>query len=109
MQPFPNRRSVKWILLTVFAPLSVSLFAANAYLFVWYARMAAAGTPHDGAPPTHVILRGVMLTAGVGLWFTVLFWWFLWHKASSFGELFATRSRNFGLDLLAGVLLGACW
>jgi len=109
MQRLSKRQAVKWTLLTIVTPLAVSLFAANAYVFAWYMRMDAAGTPYNGPPPNDVVFRGVMLTAGVGLWFTVFLWWLLWRKTCSFGELFATRSRHLPIDLVAGSLLGAGW
>ena len=109
MDAIPKRQAVKWVMWTIFTPLAVSLLVANLYIVAWYARMSMAGTPHEGAPPTSVIQRGVMLTAGVGLWFTVLLWWFLHRKQTSFGELFWTRTMGIGTDLGVGLFLGAFW
>ena len=71
--------------------------------------MAMAGAPHDGPPPTEVIQRGVFLTAGVGLWFTVALWWFLRRKESSFAELFMARTNRTWQDLGLGVLVAGLW
>jgi membrane protease YdiL (CAAX protease family) len=43
------------------------------------------------------------------LWFTVLLWWFLNRKETTFGALFQTQTRNIGTDLGFGFLLGAVW
>ena len=109
MEPIPKRRVIKWVALTIFTPLAVSLLAANFYIAVWYARMAAAGTPHQGSPPLPVVQRGIMLTAGVGLWFTVLLWWYFHRKGAGFSALFGTRTDSLWKDLGAGVLLGGFW
>ncbi|MCC6697850.1 MAG: CPBP family intramembrane metalloprotease [Candidatus Hydrogenedentes bacterium] len=109
MEPIPTKRAVKWSILTVFTPLAVSLFAANFYVAAWFMRMAMAGTPHEGPPPFSVIQRGVLLTAGVGLWFTVFLWWFIHRKRASFGELFGTRTGSFFKDVGVGLAVGALW
>lgn len=109
MDVIPRKRAAKWLVGTIFTPLAVSLLAANFYVAVWYARMAMAGTPHAGRPPMSVVQRGVMLTAGVGLWFTVLLWWFLHRKQTSFGALFQARTERLWHDLGVGLLVGAIW
>ena len=109
LEPMPKSRVIKWVVLTVVAPLAVSLFAANFYIAAWYFRMALAGTPHEGPPPVLVIQRGVMLTAGVGLWFTLLLWWFLHRKGTSFAVLFRTGTGCVWKDLGVGVILGGIW
>ena len=109
MDSIPKQRAVKWVIWTIFTPLAVSLFAANFYIAIWYARMAMAGTPHEGSPPFAVVQRGVMLTAGAGLWFTVLLWWFLHRKQTSFSALFRTRTDRIWTDLGVGVIVGSLW
>ncbi len=109
IESIPKQRAIKWAILTVIIPLAVSLFAANAYIAFWFVRMATAGTPHTGAPPLSVVQRGVMLTAGVGLWFTVLLWWFLHRKADSFSSLFRTSTDQMWKDIGVGLLLGGVW
>ena len=109
MESVSKGRAIKWIILTVFTPLSVSLFAANAYIVAWYMHMAMAGTPHEGPPPIWVIHRGVMLTAGAGLWFTLLLWWLLHRKTTSFSALYRARTNQLGKDVAVGALLGGCW
>ena len=74
MEPITKKRAATWLILTTFTPLAVGLLATTFYITVWFARMAMAGTPHNGPPPAPVVQRGVMLTAGVGLWLTVLLW-----------------------------------
>ena len=109
MEPITKKRAVNWAICTVFTPLAVGLFATTFYITVWFARMAMAGTPHHGPPPVSVVQRGVMLTAGVGLWFTVFLWWFLHRKQASFGALFRTRTERIGSDLGIGLIVGAIW
>ncbi len=109
MDSITTRRAVKWAIWTTVTPLAVSLFAANFYIAAWFVRMAMAGTPHQGAPPFPVVQRGVLLTAGVGLWFTVLFWWFLQRKQASFSTLFGTHTEAIGSDFGVGLILGAIW
>lgn len=109
MEPIPKGRAIKWAIMTIVTPLAVSLFAANLYIAVWYMRMAMAETPHLGPPPAFVIQRGVVLTAGVGLWFTVLLWWFLHRRWASFSTLFKTRTNHLGKDLVAGLAVGGAW
>jgi membrane protease YdiL (CAAX protease family) len=109
MESIPKKRAIKWVAWTIFTPLAISLFAANFYIAIWYAHMEMIGTPHEGAPPVAVVQRGVMLTAGVGLWFTVLFWWFLHRKQTSFSELFRIRTELIWTDLGLGLLVGGLW
>jgi membrane protease YdiL (CAAX protease family) len=109
MEAITSKRAVNWTIWTIFTPLAVSLFAANFYIAAWFARRAMAGTPHQGPPPFGVIQRGVLLTAGVGLWFTVFLWWFLQRKRDSFSTLFQTRTERLGSDLGVGLVLGAAW
>lgn len=109
MDAIPKSRAMKWILSTVITPLAVSIFAANFYIAIWYMRLAMAETPHEGPPPVSVIQRGVLLTAGVGLWFTVLLWWFIHRKRATFGELFRTHTSSIATDLGAGFMVGAIW
>ena len=92
LEPISRKGAIKWGIWTVITPLAVSLFAANFYVALWYVRMAMADTPHEGPPPLSIIQRGVILTAGIGLWFTVLLWWWLHRKKSSFSLLFCTRA-----------------
>ena len=109
MRPLATKRAVKWVIWTIVTPLAVSLCAANLYLALWYARMNMAGTPHHGPPPAPVIQQGVLLTAGVGLWFTVFLWWFLHRKETAFAALYATRTSQLWQDLGIGLLGGAFW
>lgn len=109
MEQIPERKAVKWIIFTVATPLAASMFSANFYIAAWYMKMAMAGTPHEGSPPTQLIQRAVLATAGIGLWFTVGLWWLIKRKVCQFASLFGTRTDSFGKDLLAGVLLGAVW
>lgn len=99
-------RAIKWGILTTFTPLAVSLFAANFYIALWYVNMAIAETPHQGPPPLHVIQRGIIVTAWVGLWFTLLMWWFLHRKQANFSTLFKTQSNNLRRDLALGLSVG---
>ena len=93
-ETIPNQKAIKWVIFTLFTPLSVSMLAANVPIALWYYRMAEAGTPFQGPPPASVIQHAVMLTAGVGLWFTVLLWWFLHRKKDSFAKLFGTTTHT---------------
>lgn len=108
-EPISKARVVKWGICTIITPLAVGHFAASVYIAGWYMRMAMAGTPHDGRPPNEVIQRGVFLTAGIGLWFTLLLWWFLSRKQGSFAASFMTRTSRIWQDLALGVLAGGLW
>jgi membrane protease YdiL (CAAX protease family) len=105
-ETIPKRKAIKWV---IFTPLSVSMLAANIPIALWYYRMAEAGTPFQGPPPASVIQQAVMLTAGVGLWFTVLLWWFLHRKKDFFAKLFGARMHTIGTDLGLGLALGGLW
>jgi len=109
METVSKGQSIKWIILTIICSLGVSLFATNFYIAFWYMRMAMAGTPHEGAPPPGVIQQGMFFTGWLGLWFTVLLWWFLKRKQDSFATLFNTKTDNFLKDLFAGLLVGGIW
>ena len=90
-------------------PLSLSIFCANGYIAYWYYQMANQGTPYEGPPPIDVIQRGMIYTAGIGLWLTVLIWWFIKRKQYTFSSLFSTSAESFGKDVMWGALLGVSW
>jgi membrane protease YdiL (CAAX protease family) len=103
------RNTIFWTALTVCTPLVVGFLAANVYVAAWFARMAIAGTPHEGPPPTSVIQDGLLLTAPIGLWFTVLLWWAIHRKQTPAAELFQARSTRWPADLALGAVVGIAW
>ena len=109
MHTISKGQSIKWIILTIICSLGFTLFATNFYIVLWYMRKAMAGTPHEGSPPVEVIQQGMFLMGWIGLWFTVLLWWFLKRKRDSFAILFNTKVHDFLKDLFAGLLVGAFW
>ncbi len=110
-EPVLRRRpgAVKWTIATILTPLGASMLCANLYIAAWYMGKAAAGTPYNGSPPLEVIQRGVMLTSGAGLWFTVGLWWWLNRRQDSFASLFKTRSTTWLTDILLGLGIGLGW
>ena len=54
-ETIPKRKAIKWVIFTLFTPLSVSLFAANIPVGFWYCCMAEAGTPFQGPLPASVV------------------------------------------------------
>ncbi len=92
-----------WIINTAVGPLGICMFLANAYIFFWYLQ-----TQHQGRPPMHVILRGVQFAAAPGLWLSVLLWWFIWRKRTSFARMYRLHSPSPVHDILAGLIAGIC-
>ncbi len=109
LEPIRKRRAIKWALLTIFTPLLIGILALTIYISAWFARMAMAGTPHQGPPPPSVLQSGVMLTAGIGLWFTLFLWWFIHRKQASFATLFQTKTQGIWSDVGIGLLLAIVW
>ena len=109
MDPEHRPGILKWTIATIITPLAASLLCANLYVALWYARLAATGTPHNGAPPLEVVQRAVMVTSSVGLWLTVGLWWWLNRRRDSFATLFNTRANTWLKDAGLGLVLGFGW
>ena len=102
MEPISKKHAATRIILALVTPLAVSTLAITFYICAWNVRMRAAGIPSDEAPLALVMQNGIMLGVAIGLWSTVLLWWFLHGKRASFSTLFATQTDNLVRDIAVG-------
>ncbi len=109
MEKISVSRAINWFFATVFTTIGIGVFFANVYIAYWFYQMAVQGTPHEGSPPLPIIQRGLFDAAPIGLWLTVLLWWFIRRKRQSYSSLFATKTGNVSRDMDHWVALGSGW
>jgi membrane protease YdiL (CAAX protease family) len=99
-----KKRAVLWVVTTVLGPLLFYGIASSLYIGMWYFR-----TGYHGPPIPKIILEAMFIGYPPAIWGTVVFWWLMHRKKTTFRNLFLTQNSAIIPDIGIGIGLGVLW